>query len=85
MKLKTSLEFLEKLNFIDDSTTIAVVVNKGNRLRKADELFCVNIRVKEAKQFFGDLEILINRIANDPTASYHISRFEFLLAYEADD
>lgn len=85
MKLKTSLEYLEKLNFIDDSTTIMVVVNKGNSIRKADELFHTTIHVKEAKQFFGDLEILINRIFNDPTESYHISRFEFLLACEADD
>jgi len=86
MKLKSSLEFLEKLNFIDDSTPIGVVVNKGNSMRKGDELFHMDIHVKEAKQFFGDLEILINRIANSPTSlGYNLPRFEFLLACEADD
>lgn len=80
MKLITVIESLEEMGFFRNNSKIKIVVNKGKSLHNTDQLFECIIPFNEAKRFFGELDVIINRLEN--VGEYKIPTFWFLLAYD---
>lgn len=80
MKLNTVLNYLEKMNFIDDDTKIQIVINRGKSIMINDKLFDCYIPVQQARHFFGELDVSLNQIRKLDDSMPCV--FWFLLAYE---
>ena len=79
MKLKTVIESLEEMGFFRNNSTVQIVVNKGRSLNKECQLFECLLSFREAKHFFGELDVIVNKL--DSIGEYKIPTFRFLLAY----
>ena len=79
MKLKTVIDHLEEMGFFRNNSNVQIVVNKGGSLHKECRLFECFLSFHEAKHFFGELDVIINRLEN--IGEYKIPTFWFLLAY----
>lgn len=82
MKLNSVLESLSETKFLNDKSCVQIVVTKGKSLRRDDQIFECYLPVPVAKHFFGELEVVVNKI--EPHGSYQIPTFWFLLAYEGE-
>ena len=83
MNLKLILSSLTVTNFVDDNTRIQIVVNKGKSYKTTDKIFDCYIPVKQAKEFFGELNVTVNQIRKNEESGSPV--FWFLLAYEEKD
>ena len=80
MKLDSVLDSLDVMGFFRNRWLIQIVVTKGKNLKKDDQIFECLIPVREAKHFFGGLDVIVSRMEN--VGEYNIPTFWFLLAYE---
>ncbi len=83
MKLKDALNSLEEMKFVDDKTEIHIIVGKGKSFKKDDQIFETYLPVKQAKHFFGELDITLNQIR--PKGELRTPIFWFLLGYEENE
>lgn len=83
MKLNEVLDSLHAAKFFHDNSHIQIVVTKGKSLQKADQIFNCYLPVDVARHFFGELEVVVNKI--EMYGEYHIPTFWFLLAYTEVD
>ena len=79
MKLNNITNSLKEMKFIDEHTKIQIVLTKGKSINKNDQIFECNIPVKQAEQFFGELDVVLNQIRK--VGEYETPTFWFLLAY----
>lgn len=82
MKLNSVLDSLDAMGFFRNRWLIQIVVTKGKSLKKDDQIFECLIPIHEAKHFFGELDVVVNRMEN--VGEYSIPTFWFLLAYEKE-
>lgn len=78
MILSKAIDALIELKFVEENTKVYIVVTKRNSVKIDETLFECNIPAKEAKRFFGELEITLNQIRKIGEAG--IPEFWFSLA-----
>lgn len=82
MKLNDVLSYLDTAKLLHAISNIHIIVTKGKSLKKDDQIFDCYLPVPAAMRFFGDLEVVINKL--ETYGEYHIPTFMFLLAYGGD-
>lgn len=79
MKLNEVLDSLNSAKFFHASSHIQIVVTQGKSLKKDDQIFDCYLPVSEARHFFGELDVVVNKL--EKHGEYNIPVFWFLLAY----
>lgn len=80
MKLNEVINSLDTMGLFLNRSLIQIVVTKGQSLKKEDQIFGCLVPYREAKHFFGELDVVCNKLVN--VGEYNIPTFYFLLAYE---
>lgn len=82
MKLMNVLNTLDEMGLFRNTYKIVIAVTTGMSLKKEDIMFEYTFPVEEAKHFFGETEVIANKLVN--VGDYHIPMFYFLVSYEKE-
>lgn len=85
MILTSVIDSLMELKLLDEYQKIQITVSEGyspaRKFEKEDELFKCYLPAREAKRFFGGLEVITNKLVKQATKDEMIEEltFQFLL------
>lgn len=82
MKLNNVLNTLDEMGLFRNTYEIVIAVTTGMSRKKEDIRFEYRFPVEEAKHFFGETEVIANKLIN--VGDYHIPTFHFLVSYKEE-
>lgn len=79
MKLKEVLNNLRNMDFINTTSSVTIALTRKRSFNK-DDIVCTSFMpIDIAERFYGDLEVILNKIRNNEDG---YSRFWFLISLD---